>query len=1285
MSPVAKVAFAICLVIGIAGVTQQASAQTSSTGLIVGTVTDPSGSVIRDADVELRSVATNVATRARTNDAGQYNFANLLPGDYRVSVSAPGFSTAALQLKVEVGKSTLGDVALQVGQVGETVEVQAGARAELQTVDASIGDALGGQQITRLPTVQRNALELSQLQVGTLPATGTSGQYYGRGGAVSGVRGDQNSILVDGIDTTERFTSASRGMSSIDLPVDAIEEFRSTTVNPNAISGGASSGGSFSFATRRGSNDIHGAAYWYHQNDNLNANSWTRNRQGQANPELKDNRFGGRIGGPIFKDKTFFFGFYEGRRFPNSTDSVRIVPTESLRQGILRFRDGAGTIISYNLANSTRCGATGTLACDPRGIGISPLIKQYLTLYPVGNDPTQGDGLNTIGFRAPVDTSSESETAIGRIDHNFNSNWRLATSFIYQRQRLISNGQLELDPNLTGGTLLPLEGSPRDPRNVSIALTGQLSPTFINELRLGWNRQDFGTTASVPYVQVAAAGAPLDLATTLLDDPGDPPANRARPQFTKQRHWSVSDNATWTTGQHIIQFGFGSEKRLFYNARPDRLPLSTSPLANITAGSFVTIPAGQRPPTCSGSQANCLRSADVSRWNSLFGATLGIWDNTQLLVIRDGQGKPTGEPFASNESLSWHHEIRAMDTWRLNQSLTLNLGATVLLETPWADKEQREFFITNATRGELIRPKEFIRAKGEAAANGQILNVPIAYTPRESLGRKMYENIYKVSPRFGAAWNPSFTSGIMGTLFGDRKTVLRGGYSLLFDRIMATVTITSQISSNEILNSSASILAPTCTFAGTPGPNCVAGAPFRVGVDGAASSPVPAATITVPFVPQTRITTSPTRPFGVTAARAIDPDFGVGRVHGVNLTLQRELPGQLVMEVGWIGRYGRNLPGTFNLNAVPINLKDMSGLSSQTFAQAFDAVATELRRGVVAAQVTAQPWFENNFGANQTRAIAAAAASNFIAGQVGALFQNTLDPRLQALGKATVLNQQFDRMSWQTTGGWSNYDAFFASISKRMTKGLSLNANWTWSHGLDTSSNTADANGAAISNPYDFSFDYADMLSDVRHVFKVYGTYDLPFKRTNKVLGGWYTSFIFLSRTGLPISVTQGGDLFGSAAIFGSTTESVPGIGTVNSGSGVNSGVTGSGGVGTSSNPATGGAGLNLFADPAAVFANLRPFLLSRDTRSARGSFRGLGFWNLDASVGKSTSISENVNITFTADFFNLFNHTVFNDPVLSLIQPATFGVISSQLTGNASRGDFAGPRRIQFGLRVEF
>jgi hypothetical protein len=1251
--------------------------------VIVGTVTDGAGGVIQNAQVELLGLGTNITSRARTNEGGQYTFPNLQPGDYRLTVTAAGFSAAVLELKVVVGKSALGNIALNVGALGATVQVEAGARAELQTTDSSIGNTVGGREITRLPTVQRNALELAQLQVATLPATGTSGQYYGRGGAVGGIRGDQNSILVDGIDTTERFTSAARGMSSLDLPVDAIEEFRSTTINPNAITGATSSGGVFAFATRRGTNDIHGAAYWYHQNDNLNANSWTRNRQGQRNPELKDNRFGGRVGGPIFKDKTFFFVFYEGRRFPNSTDDVRIVPTDTMRQGILRSLDGTGAIVNYNLATSTLCGPLKTLACDPRGIGISPLIRQYFDLYPVGNDPTIGDGLNTIGFRSPVDTSSRSETAIGRLDHNLSKNWRLAGSFIYQRQRFLTDGQLELDRNITGGTSLKtLEGSPRDPRNVSLALTGQITPSLFNELRLGWNRQDFATSASLARVQLPAAKVPLDLGTTLFDDPGDPAANRARPQFTRQRHWSVTDNASWTAGRHILQFGFSTERRLFFNARPDRLPLNTSPVAQIRAGQFVTIPATQRPPTCSGSQTNCLRSADVTRWNTLYGTILGIWDNTQMLVIRDGQGKPTGEAFASNESISWHNEIRGMDTWRMNQSLTFNYGANVLIETPWADKQSREYFIANAVTGELIQPKEVIRLKAEAAERGQTFNVPVAYVPRASAGRKMYPTIFEIGPRVGAAWNPSFRSGLLGTLLGDRKSVLRGGYSLLFDRVMATVTITSQISSNEILNSSASILSPTCTLAGTPGPGCVAGAPFRIGVDGVPSTPLAPATVILPFVPASRTTTTA---FGVTAARALDPNFDVGKVHGANFTLQRELPGNIVAEVGWIGRYGRRLPANFNLNAVPVNLKDMSGSSSQTFAQAFDAVATELRRGVAATQVTAQPWFENSFGANQTRAIAAAAASNFTSGQVGALFVNILDPRLLALGKPTVLNQQFDRMSWQTTGSWSNYNAFFAIVSKRISHGPSLNANWTWSHGLDTSSNTADANGAAWSTPYNPAFDYANSLSDVRHVFKFYGSYDLPLPGKNKAATGWYTSFIFLARSGLPIPVTQGGDLFGSSAVFGSTTESVPAIGPLATGGGVHSGVAGSNGIGTTGNPATGGSGLNLFADPAAVFGNLRPFLISQDRRTNRGQIRGLGFWNLDLSVGKATAITERVNLTFTADFFNVFNHPVFNDPSLSINSPSSFGVISSQLAGNPARADFAGPRRIQFAFRVEF
>lgn len=1261
-----------------------AFSQTANTGTVVGTVSDSSGAVVPAAQLTLVNVDTNETRRTQANQAGQYTFPSLPPGRYRATVTVEGFATAAAEFVVAVGRSVLGDFQLEISGAAATIEVRAGAQTELQTVDAAVGNQVSATEITRLPTVQRNALELVNMGAATIPATGTSGQYYGRGGGVAGVRGDQNTVTVDGVDTTERYTSAARGVSSLDLPVDAIEEFRSTTANPNALTGSSSSGGNFAFATRRGSNALHGAAYWYNQNNVYNANTWTNNRLGTRRPKLSDNRAGARAGGPIVKNRTFLFGFYEARRLPQSSSVVRTLPTDTLKQGILRFRDAAGNVISYDLKTSRQCGPAGADACDPRGLGISPLVKNYFdSLYPGGNDPSVGDGLNTIGYRYPADTSSTNDTAVGRLDHNFTDNWRFAGSFIYQRQRIKDTSQLELDKNITGGTgYRNLSGSPRDPRNVSATLTGQITPHLLNELRGGWNRQDFATTASLARVQMAEAGVPIDLASTTLDDPGDPNSDRARPGYIRQRYWSVADNLSWIRGSHIIQGGFFSERRNFYNARPDRLPLTTVPVAQVTTGSFVTLPATTRPRTCATGQANCLRSSDVNAWNALYGAVLGIWDNTQVLTIRDSQGKPTGESFAANNAFSWHNEIRVMDTWRATRSLTLTLGVNLTLETPWADERSREYFIADAATGSLLNPKELIRQKAAAAESGKVVNPTLEYLPRTQANQAMYSSIVKPAPRVSAAWNPSFKDGLLGRLFGDRKTVLRGGYSLVYDRILSDVLVTSQISSNEILNSSSTILAPNCAAAGSPGPGCAAGVPFRIGVDGRPFAPQPTPTVAVPYVPAAR---SATRTYGVTSARMIDPNFQPGRVHSATFTVQRDLLKNIVFETGWIGRYGRSLPASFNLNAVPIRLRDMSGKSNQTFAEAFDAVATQLRTGTAAARVTPQPWFENVFGAGQTAAIAAAASSPFITGNLSTLFLNTIDPKLIALGLPTVLNQQFDRLSTVTSGSWSNYNALFVSLAKRMSRGLQLDANWTWAHGLDTASNAIDSNAGAWNNPYSPEFDYSNSLGDLRHVFKLYGVYEFPAMKKSRLLGGWHAAFIAIARTGFPISVTQGGNIFGSPAIFGSTNESVPGIRSLDAGGGLHRGVAGSGGVGTNGNPATGGTGQNLFADPAAVFNSLRPFLLSQDGRSSRGAIRGMGFWNLDLSIGKATTVTERLRAVFSADFFNIFNHPSFSDPSLSLNTPASFGVVTAQLNGNAARGDFAGPRRIQFGLRLEF
>jgi hypothetical protein len=291
-----------------------------------------------------------------------------------------------------------------------------------------------------------------------------------------------------------------------------------------------------------------------------------------------------------------------------------------------------------------------------------------------------------------------------------------------------------------------------------------------------------------------------------------------------------------------------------------------------------------------------------------------------------------------------------------------------------------------------------------------------------------------------------------------------------------------------------------------------------------------------------------------------------------------------------------------------------------------------------------------------------------------------------------VLNQQLDFAAWHVNDRFSNYHAFFTSIRKRPSRGLSLVFNWTWAHCLDTAGGVEDGGGGGTINSFDPAFDYGSCRFDRRHVVQSYGTYDLPFRKSSRLVGGWYLSYIFTAFSGLPLSISASGDGYGIGALFG-ITESVPAITTPpERKTSVHRGVTGSGGVGTAGSPAAGGTGLNLFSDPEAVFKSLRHFLLSQDTRNNRGLFRSLGYWNLDFSLGKRTPVTESVNITLSFDFFNIFNHPNFNAspsafglPV-SILSPSTFGVITSQATGLPILGDInVGPRRLQFGFRLEF
>ena len=260
-----------------------------------------------------------------------------------------GFRQANItQIEVDVQKTNTIPVKLEVGGATETVEVTATAAAALQTTDAQIGNVLSTDNILRLPTLGRNATELMNLQPGVV--AGGNGLTM----RVSGAIDDQNTVTLDGIDITANLVATN---TSVPTPADSVEEFRTNVSNPSAnLTRG--SGAQITLIGRRGSNNFHGALYENLQNNDLNANTWDNNRAGLAKAIIHDNRFGGRLGGPIKKNKTFFFGNYEGRRFNSVYQTTRTVPTATLRQGIIEVQNGS-SLEQFNLKTAAVCGPNG--------------------------------------------------------------------------------------------------------------------------------------------------------------------------------------------------------------------------------------------------------------------------------------------------------------------------------------------------------------------------------------------------------------------------------------------------------------------------------------------------------------------------------------------------------------------------------------------------------------------------------------------------------------------------------------------------------------------------------------------------------------------------------------------------------------------------------------------------------------------------------------------------------------------------------------------------------------
>ncbi|HXY24786.1 MAG TPA: carboxypeptidase-like regulatory domain-containing protein [Candidatus Acidoferrum sp.] len=1322
-----------------------ASGQTATTGTVIGTVTDPTGASVQDATVVLRSKGTNSQATQNTNAAGQYTFVNVAPGEYDISVKKEGFRTANVPaLTVDVGKSYNVDVKLELGVAAESVTVTTEARVELQTTDAQVGDVIGGTTLSRLPTLTRDASELLTLQPATTPYdTPANGGFGNMGGTVAGARSDQNSISLDGIDITDNTVGGgATAVNFIPTGVESLEEFR-VGVSNSTTDFSRSSGGNITLISKSGTNAFHGDGYWFHQSDGYNANSWDLNHTPSGTNSFtrktpfKDNREGVSVGGPIFKNKTFFFSNYEVRRFPSASQVSHIVPTDSLRNGVLEFQDcsqgfnssgvcNGGTLRQYNLASSATCGPTGNLQCDPRGLGISPTIQALYKLNPAGNDASLPgvDGNNTTGFVASASTPVKDDYVTFRLDHNFTDKMHFFGRYIYSRALNVTPTQID---TLNGKTIATSGNDTRGDGAIG-ALDYAFNSFTSNVVRYGWIRSRVflpGLSPSSSATTLALAGtntsagfialAPGLAQTGLIDVPIDVDTQRARTQGNFQRNKQLVDNFTHIHGRHTLTAGGDVRWLPLIAQRNDKVVGS---LASLVAtedadvfGTNQTIPAVNRPPSCAPATtttaavtAFCLLPTDVLRWDRLYAATLGIVDNVNVLAVRNGnlQPQPFGTPLIANTNQQ-AYDFYGQDTWRLRSTLTLTYGLGYGWQTPPTEAHGQQTFEIDSSNNQILTAAGYIQAKMQAAATGQIYNPTIGYLPIKNSGRSgIWNTDYgDVAPRVSVAWNPSYKDGMLGNVFGAGKTVIRAGFGIYYDRI-------NNVQSVEIpqlgVGFAQTLVLPTpaCNInTGSVGPGCnaalgganIGASGFRVGVDG--TLPVPTVpTVSSPIIPALG---------GENLSFEVDPNFKVGRSYSIDFTVQRELPGNMLMEVGYIGRLGRDLPNSVDFDSSPYMFLDKT--SGQTFAQAYQAIQKQLAAGVAANAVTPQPWFENQLAgltpaiagspcSSPTTCLVVQADSAFISQSVGSVF-GVIDSDRSTLGMPTFNNHQINfALFMRTHNDLSNYHAATVTLRKRPSHGLQFDLNYTFSRSLDQVG-TVQNNAGTYATSFNPNYQYGPSLFDRTHVFNAVFNYDLPAGGSHqfhfgnsiadKVIAGWYISGVFRAASGPPLTVTDG-DLGGG--FFGNGLNAIPLEAISSMNAGVHGSVCSSGGFGSAGDgPNCGsglmGTGVNLFANPGAIAAEFRAVNIATDGRDGTGNpLRAPGLWNLDSRLGKITTFHERFKAEISADFFNIFNHVNFFPPTLNLQNPATFGVISQELIP-ADRTQ--GSRWIQLGLRVSF
>ncbi len=1215
------------------------SAQSGTTG-VSGTVTDQNGGAVAGATVKILNSATGFERIATTNDQGKYNFPTISPSAYTIEVSAVGFKKSVRSdVRLLVDSPIIVNIPLEPGDVTAVVNVTANTIDSIvNTQDATIGLNFVPLQVTDLPTNLRRVTDLLSLQPGVT-----------RDGYVAGGRSDQANVTLDGIDINEQQTGGRSGQfattqdTALRLTAESIEEFRITTTGANANQG-RSSGAQISLVTKSGTNDLRGAAFYFYRPTELSSNDFFSNQAGVDRGSLARPVFGGAIGGPIIKDRLFFFYSYEGQRERRDVSVVRTVPLASLGQGQLRFfgaapGDPAGTNRLLTLSTAQLNGIYSFAGINPAAVAV---FADAATRFPA-NDPGVGDGLNTGGFRFNSPTTDDEDTHIVRFDLNINDRQTLFFRGNYQ------NDNANLTSNFPG---TPSSALWEHPYGFAVGHNWTVSDNIVNNFRYGLTRQAFSQQgdSSANSVSFRFVYSPLLFSRTL---------SRITPTQ------NITDDVTWVKGNHTIQFG--GNVRIIRNERVDFGSAFDDAVTNpsfydlsgrvvdleITDAGF-TIGPGQR------SNVQNAATALIGRFSQYSGNFTFDIDGSV-----ESAGTPSQRTFATEE-----YDVYVQDIWKVASNLTITGGLRYALSRPVYEKNGFQVVPTE-------RLGDFFERRRASAAAGIPLNDSIQFElggPANNAPGFYSLDTNNFQPRIAAAWSPDFKSGFLGKLFGKNKeSVIRGGFSITNDYFGQQLAVSFDGLSPIGFTSNVTIAANTFNVTDNLAPRFTG---FGQDIRSLPGIPPPIQRFDTPADEQQRIESS------------LDGTIVSPTHYSWNVSYGRELPKGMYFEASYIGRSARNLFGARDVNALN-NLVDP--VSGQDWYTAAGLLVDARNANVPINSIAPIPFFENFFpgvagtisglGNNSTREIYGLIARDGFDIIDYTFVQLIIDDagRIPNL----FFHPQYAAFSAFGTFAESDYNGAVFTLRQRLGQTLSYDINYTFSSSFDSASGlqTGGSFGSQfLLNPLRPEDNYSRSDFDTRHVINANFLFDIPIGRgkallgginklADTLIGGWQLRGIYRWNTGQPLTAP-----FDGAQWATNWNVQSNGVRLRN----VNAGVVRS--------------TQNAFADPQAAlnaFRNARP-----GETGDRNVFRLPGYQSFDLGLAKTFTMpwAENHKVQFRAEVYNITNTQYFTnggetrttyglpaDPETQTADP-TFGRI---FIGN--QGDNAGRRFFQFGVRYSF